>query len=79
MEQPHDSPNDSVTLSFNISITGRGGYTCYVNFAEVTATGVPDPDSSPGNGNIGEDDGSAVIITVNSPSGGNCATCSPAP
>ncbi|MBK9928620.1 MAG: CHRD domain-containing protein [Saprospiraceae bacterium] len=71
--------NDSVTLSFGFFIGGRGGYRCYLNFAEVSASDVPDPDSSPGNGNIGEDDGSAVIITVNSPSGGNCATCSPAP
>ncbi|MBK8567598.1 MAG: hypothetical protein IPN76_30850 [Saprospiraceae bacterium] len=46
------------------TVTGAPGSTI-TNFAEVFTSAESDPDSTPGNGNIGEDDGDTEVVTVN--------------
>jgi large repetitive protein len=53
---------DSATFTFVAKVTGSGTIT---NFAEVSKSDQPDPNSTPGNGvNKGEDDDDSVPITV---------------
>ncbi|MBK8565493.1 MAG: DUF11 domain-containing protein, partial [Saprospiraceae bacterium] len=54
----------SLVLSFQATVTAAGG-TIITNFAQVTASAEADPDSTPNNGNIGEDDGDVETVTVN--------------
>jgi uncharacterized repeat protein (TIGR01451 family) len=54
----------SVTLTFQATVTGTPGSTI-TNFAQVTASAEVDPDSTPNNGNIGEDDGDTETVIVN--------------
>ncbi|MCC6725719.1 MAG: DUF11 domain-containing protein, partial [Saprospiraceae bacterium] len=56
----------SVVLSFQATVTASGG-TVITNFAQVTANAEVDPDSTPNNGNVGEDDGDIETVTVNNP------------
>ncbi|MBK8567567.1 MAG: DUF11 domain-containing protein [Saprospiraceae bacterium] len=58
------SVGGSVTLGFQATVTGAPGSTI-TNFAEVFTSAESDPDSTPGNGNIGEDDGDTEVVTVN--------------
>ncbi len=53
----------SATFTFNANPLASGG-TTLVNFAEITASGATDPDSTPNNGNIGEDDGDTESIYI---------------
>ncbi|MEN2403201.1 DUF11 domain-containing protein, partial [Flavobacterium sp. MC2016-06] len=50
----------SETLSVTATVNPTGDYT---NFAEVTASSLPDPDSTPNNGVTTEDDYASVTIT----------------
>ena len=54
----------SVVLSFQATVTAAPA-TSITNFAQVTASAESDPDSTPNNGNIGEDDGDTETLTVN--------------
>ena len=56
----------SVVLGFQATVTAAGG-SVITNFAEVTSSVEVDPDSTPNNGNIGEDDGDTEMVTVNNP------------
>ncbi|MEN2398675.1 gliding motility-associated C-terminal domain-containing protein, partial [Flavobacterium sp. MC2016-06] len=50
----------SETLTVNAAVNATGIYT---NIAEVTASSLPDPDSTPNNGIAAEDDYASIIIT----------------
>ncbi|MDX2067069.1 MAG: hypothetical protein SFV55_01520, partial [Haliscomenobacter sp.] len=50
-------------LTFQATVTAAGG-TSITNFAQVTSSSQADPDSTPNNGNIGEDDGDIATVTV---------------
>jgi large repetitive protein len=52
---------DSARLRITATVTQPGEI---VNAAEVTASGLPDPDSTPGNGNPGEDDSAQVVLNA---------------
>ncbi|MDX6191255.1 gliding motility-associated C-terminal domain-containing protein [Flavobacterium sp. Fl-318] len=54
-------PNgQSQTLTITATVNATGNYT---NVAEVTASSLPDPDSTPNNGDITEDDYANVVVT----------------
>ncbi|MCX7549213.1 DUF11 domain-containing protein, partial [Xanthomarina sp. F1114] len=48
------------TLTINVVVNETGDY---LNIAEVTASDLPDPDSTPNNGDETEDDQDSVLIT----------------
>ncbi|WP_166922032.1 PKD domain-containing protein [Flavobacterium poyangense] len=50
--------SETLTISGTVNATGN-----YTNIAEVTASSLPDPDSTPNNGDITEDDYGSVIVT----------------
>lgn len=50
-----------------IVATVKSGTLNWTNVAEVTASSLPDPDSTPNNGNPNEDDYAKVIVTPRSP------------
>ncbi len=52
---------DSAQLRITATVTQPGEI---VNSAEVTASGLPDPDSTPGNGDPGEDDSAQVVLNA---------------
>ncbi|MBK7789027.1 MAG: DUF11 domain-containing protein [Saprospiraceae bacterium] len=54
----------SVVLTFQATATGAP-LSSITNFAQVTAILEIDPDSTPNNGNIGEDDGDTETVTIN--------------
>ena len=56
-------PGDTSVLTFSFLITGSGNF---VNTAEITAADQFDPDSTPNNGIIGEDDDASLTITAGS-------------
>ncbi len=59
----------TATLTIQARVTSTGTRT---NVAEVIASDQPDPDSTPGNGIVGEDDrAEATVTTVGSSGGGN--------
>jgi large repetitive protein len=51
--------NSSATLTLTVVVTGSGPIK---NTAEIVTSGTPDPDSTPGNGAIGEDDISSITF-----------------
>ncbi|PKB18980.1 gliding motility-associated C-terminal domain-containing protein [Flavobacterium sp. 5] len=52
--------NTSVTLTVGATVNATGNYT---NIAEISASSLPDPDSTPNNGITTEDDYASVIVT----------------
>ncbi|WP_348799710.1 PKD domain-containing protein [Flavobacterium adhaerens] len=50
----------SETLTVNATVNATGDYT---NIAEIIASSLPDPNSTPNNGDISEDDYAEVIVT----------------
>ena len=56
--------NAGAHATLHISATVDVGNTQIVNTAEVTASDLPDPDSTPGNGVIGEDDEASVALNA---------------
>ncbi|MCV9929477.1 gliding motility-associated C-terminal domain-containing protein [Flavobacterium sp. LS1R49] len=55
---------DSQTLQITAVVNATGNY---VNVAEVTASNLPDPNSTPNNGDITEDDYATAVVTPTSP------------
>ncbi|HRK82930.1 MAG TPA: DUF11 domain-containing protein [Saprospiraceae bacterium] len=64
----------SLELTFQATVTAAGG-AVITNFAQVSASAEVDPDSSPNNGNVGEDDGDSETVTVNVPNPSVVLTC----
>jgi LPXTG-site transpeptidase (sortase) family protein len=60
--------NQTATLTITVTVNISGSYT---NYAEITASDVVDPDSTPNNGSTNEDDDASVTVTPtqNDPSG----------
>jgi large repetitive protein len=60
--------NQTETLTITVTVNVSGSYT---NYAEITASDVVDPDSTPNNGSTDEDDDDSVTVTPtqNDPSG----------
>ncbi|MEA9412771.1 PKD domain-containing protein [Flavobacterium sp. PL02] len=55
---------DSQTLQITAVVNATGNY---VNVAEVTASSLPDPNSTPNNGVVTEDDYATAVVTPTSP------------
>jgi large repetitive protein len=51
----------SAAIAISVTVSSEGATT---NTAEVTASGLPDPDSTPGNGAPGEDDQASVTLNA---------------
>lgn len=57
------APGASATITITGTVTATAGATV-TNIAEVASSSVSDPDSTPGNGVVGEDDRATVSFTV---------------
>jgi hypothetical protein len=58
------NPGSSVTLKVYVGMGGLASHTVVSITGEITVSGTPDPDSTPGNANPAEDDQATVTITI---------------